>query len=187
MRKSLGLIAGGVNLALLCACMLGAGCQTPASGQGGGKRAAAERKRPALPPLVTALNRNGDRWLEADEVARAPASLRTLDTSGDGRLTKEEFWKAREAGAAVQQSPEEDPAAPHEGAVAARERGQAGAGRGGKSRALPRLLTALDPNGDFVIDADEIDRAAAALEALDADGDRRLSPEELGLKAANKN
>ncbi|MEM0969947.1 MAG: hypothetical protein AAGJ31_11390, partial [Verrucomicrobiota bacterium] len=56
-------------------------------------------------------------------------------------------------------------------------RSKGGAERGGQ-RFTPPLLKVLDPNGDQVIDADELAGAVAALTALDKDGDGKLSPEE---------
>jgi hypothetical protein len=46
-------------------------------------------------------------------------------------------------------------------------------------RPPPLFLVALDANTNHVIDADEIANAAAALKALDTDGDGKLSLEEL--------
>lgn len=44
--------------------------------------------------LVTALDTNKDGVLSADEIANAPASLRTLDTNKDGQLTPDEYRAA---------------------------------------------------------------------------------------------
>lgn len=58
--------------------------------------------------------------------------------------------------------------------------GQGGAGRGeGQGmRPKPPLETALDANGDGVIDAGEIANASAALKTLDKNGDGKLTPDE---------
>lgn len=44
-----------------------------------------------LDPLVTALDLNHDGTLQSDELAAAPASLRTLDKNKDGQLTGDEY------------------------------------------------------------------------------------------------
>jgi hypothetical protein len=43
------------------------------------------------PPIVTALDANGDGEIDARELANATAALRTLDRNGDGKLTADEF------------------------------------------------------------------------------------------------
>jgi len=55
-----------------------------------------------------------------------------------------------------------------------------GGGQGGPGgqRPVPPLMTALDPNQDGVIDAGEINAAAAALKKLDKNGDGQLSHDE---------
>jgi len=45
-------------------------------------------------PLLSALDANGDRSVSAEEMAGAPASLKTLDRNGDGSLTPNEFAPA---------------------------------------------------------------------------------------------
>lgn len=44
--------------------------------------------------LLTALDANKDGALSADEIANAPAALRTLDTNHDGQLTPDEYRQA---------------------------------------------------------------------------------------------
>ncbi len=46
---------------------------------------------PAVPPLLAALDANGDGTLDAAEIVLAPAALARLDTNGDGTLTPEEL------------------------------------------------------------------------------------------------
>ncbi len=58
----------------------------PPNGQGGGDHP----KRP-VPPVDAALDLNGDGVISADEIAKAPASLLTLDKNNDGQLTREEL------------------------------------------------------------------------------------------------
>ncbi len=57
----------------------------PPSGSGMGAA------RPLSPPLVMALDRNGDGSIDADEIAGAGASLKKLDRNGDGKLTTDEY------------------------------------------------------------------------------------------------
>jgi hypothetical protein len=44
-----------------------------------------------LPPIVRALDMNGDGLIDAEELANAPAALRKLDRNGDGKLTPDEY------------------------------------------------------------------------------------------------
>jgi Ca2+-binding EF-hand superfamily protein len=48
-------------------------------------------KRPPLPPLIKALDVNGDGVIDAQEIANAPAELLTLDKNGDGKLEPNEY------------------------------------------------------------------------------------------------
>jgi Ca2+-binding EF-hand superfamily protein len=47
--------------------------------------------KPPVPPLLAALDTNGDGELDAAETANAGTSLLKLDTNGDGQLTRDEF------------------------------------------------------------------------------------------------
>ena len=47
---------------------------------------------PRRDPLLAALDRDGDGALSADEIAAAPAALKTLDANGDGSLALEEVF-----------------------------------------------------------------------------------------------
>ena len=44
-----------------------------------------------VPPIIAALDTNGDGEISAEEIANAPAALRKLDKNGDGKLTMEEL------------------------------------------------------------------------------------------------
>jgi hypothetical protein len=48
--------------------------------------------RPPRLPLFEALDLNGDGILDAEEIAKAPVSLKTLDRNGDGKLTPDEYF-----------------------------------------------------------------------------------------------
>ena len=47
--------------------------------------------RPPPSPLMQALDANHDGVIDADEIANAPAALKTLDKNGDGVLTRDEI------------------------------------------------------------------------------------------------
>jgi len=46
-------------------------------------------------PLVNALDLNGDGIIDADEIAKAPESLKKLDKNGDGKLAPDEYRPQR--------------------------------------------------------------------------------------------
>lgn len=50
---------------------------------------------PPMLPLITALDTNHDGIIDADEIANAPAALKTLDKNGDGQLTRDEYLPPR--------------------------------------------------------------------------------------------
>jgi Ca2+-binding EF-hand superfamily protein len=116
----------------------------PANGMGPG------RHHPPPLPLVTTLDANHDRVIDANEIANASTALLTLDKNGDGQLTPDEYLPARPAN-----TPKDAPRPP-----------------------LPAIVKALDVNGDGVIDANEIVHAPAALKTLDKNGDGQLTPDE---------
>lgn len=68
----------------------------PEGGPGGGPGMGG----PRLPasPVITALDLNGDGIIDADEIAKAPASLKRLDRNGDGKLTPDEYRPQRPGG-----------------------------------------------------------------------------------------
>lgn len=51
--------------------------------------------RPPPSPLMQALDVNHDGVIDADEIANAPAELKTLDKNGDGKLTPDELRPQR--------------------------------------------------------------------------------------------
>lgn len=64
-----------------------------AAGRGGpGREGEGRGGPPRRDPLITALDRDGDGALSADEMAASPASLRGLDANGDGILALAEVF-----------------------------------------------------------------------------------------------
>jgi hypothetical protein len=110
------------------------------------------RHGPRRPPLcIAALDANHDGVIDADEIANASAALQKLDKDGDGKISLEEFLGPR-------------PAPP---------------GAGTNLPPVPPIFSALDANGDRVIDADELANAPAALKTLDKNGDGQLTMDEI--------
>ena len=113
------------------------------------------RHHPPRPLLIKVLDTNGDGIIDANEIANAPAALKTLDKNGDGKLTINEYigpW--------------------------AKDTNGPPPGPDGKRPPVPPIITALDANGDGIIDATEIANASAALLKLDKNGDGKLTPDE---------
>jgi hypothetical protein len=140
----------------------------PGGGEGG--------RRPR-PLIDTALDINGDETIDAGELAAASASLRKLDRNEDGQLTADEYRRPHPDGRGPGDAGGEGRAglSPSGGQAP----GEATSGRqstGG--RPLPPIVSALDVNGDGVIDASEIANAAVALRKLDTNGDGKLTPDE---------
>jgi len=106
--------------------------------------------RPPPLPLVTALDANHDGVISADEIANAPAALKTLDANSDGQLTADEYLPPL-----PKDAPADAPRPPQ-----------------------PLIVKALDANGDGAISADEIANAPAALKSLDKNGDGQLTRDE---------
>ncbi|MDR3459341.1 MAG: hypothetical protein P4N60_18070 [Verrucomicrobiae bacterium] len=105
-----------------------------------------------LPPIIKALDVNGDGIIDSNEIANASAELLTLDKNGDGKLSAEEL------------KPKSD--------------GDFTPPGGGKMPTLP-ILKALDANGDGELDATEIANASTALKTLDTNGDGQLTRDEI--------
>jgi hypothetical protein len=124
-----------------------AGGPPPDDGGPGGHR------HPPL-PLVMALDVNHDGVIDASEIANASAALKTLDTNGDGQLTKDEYLPPHPPSADGSAPPP-----PHH-------------------HPQPTIIGALDANHDGVIDAAEIANATAALKTLDTNHDGVLTADE---------
>jgi hypothetical protein len=124
-----------------------------AGGQGPGGPGGPGGRRPPIPLIVRALDKNGDGIIDSEEIANAPAALRSLDKRGDGKLTLDEYLGPRPGGAGPQGGPPGN----------------------GRRLPLPLLIRAIDTNGDGIITSDEIEHAPEALKKLDTKGDGKLT------------
>ena len=126
-----------------------------------GNPPAKHEKKEQHNPLINALDANHDKVIDAQEIANAPAALKTLDYNGDGQLARDEYRAPR---------PDSKPPRPE--------------GKSGKKSKGPKpshnpLIAALDANSDGVIDAQEIANAPAALKTLDKNADGKLTRDEI--------
>ncbi len=168
-----------------------AGSPPPPEGRPKGERGDKGRFPP--PPVLKALDPNGDKTIDADEIAGAADALKALDKDGDGKLTPEELrpprpegkpgGEARDGGEKRGDRPERPEGPPPGDRPEGGDRKDAGGkregpGRDGK-RPPPPLFSAIDPNGDRTIDADEIAGTPEALRKLDKNEDGKLTAEEL--------
>jgi len=134
--------------------------------------AGGHRHRPPPMPIIRALDTNHDGIISAEEIANAPAALKTLDKNGDGQLTPDEYMPPHPQGGhgGPQGGPPDGPP-PGDGSNSS--------GQGGHHRPVPPIVAALDTNGDGIISADEIANASASLLKLDKNGDGQLTMDEL--------
>jgi len=109
-----------------------------------------------VPPIMKALDVNGDGVIDSNEMANASSELLTLDKNGDGKLSTDELKFELPTG------PDGQPMTPP----------------GGKIPTLP-VMKALDTNADGELFAEEIANAPAALKTLDKNGDGKLTREEI--------
>jgi hypothetical protein len=110
-------------------------------------------------PVLKALDLNADGVLSTDEIQSSPETLWALDKNDDGVLSPEETRLVLPGGrlppgfmGQIMQNPRTQP-----------------------------LMNLIDRNGDFIIDADEIENSSAAIKRLDTDGDWNLSRKESAL------
>ncbi len=109
--------------------------------------------------LFTALDTNHDGVIDAQEIANAPAALKTLDRNGDGKITDAEV-----------QAPFQGRGGPG---------GRGGRGPGNVDEVVGQMLQ-FDKNGDGKLTKDELpERMMGMLERGDANKDGVLTREEL--------
>ena len=112
-------------------------------------------------PVLIALDHNADGILSTDEIQSSPESLKALDKDSDGKLSPAETRLKFPTGVKLPQ------------------------GFVGKMLLNPRvqpLMNLMDSDGDGTIDADEIKNSTAAIRALDANNDWRLSRSEYAMR-----
>ena len=90
------LALGATALGVGCSSNRNCCCPPPPAGQAGGPGGPGMRghRLPPPSPLMQALDVNHDGVIDADEIANAPAALKTLDKNGDGKLTPDELRPA---------------------------------------------------------------------------------------------
>ena len=109
--------------------------------------------------LLSTIDKDHDKVISSDELAAAPTVLLTLDKDQDGKLSEGEVAPANAAASGQ-----------------GRRRGPGGVMRMMKSH------SAMDGNEDGALDAAEIKNAAVALQKIDANRDRKLTEDEVGMK-----
>lgn len=124
----------------------------------GGKGGGANRP---VPPVIAALDENGDKTIDAKEIADAPQNLKNLDKNNDGKLTSDELMPPRPDAPAAAEGDKK----PAEGAAPA-------------PRRPSPFISALDANGDGVIDEKEMAAASESLKKLDKNSDGQIAPDE---------
>lgn len=154
------------------------------------------RNRPR-PPLLNALDADGDGVISAAELQNAPTALRSLDANKDGSLTPNEFQpKPPENGDRPRPPDGPPPIRPNSagpgkqgnrgqnnGPIGQRRPGGSPENRGQRPehghRPPPPLISALDADRDHEISPSEIDQAANHLKALDKNNDGQLTEDEI--------
>ena len=131
------------------------GGQSQNRGPGGGGPSAMQNN-----PVLSALDKDHNKEISAEELAAAPAVLLELDKNKDGKLSEDEV------------SP---------------QRGDSQGNRPGPRRGpgimrMMKALSALDADENGVIDEAEIKNAVAALKKLDVNHDGKLTEDEVGMK-----
>lgn len=114
-----------------------------------------------LPPILQAIDADGNGVISKDEIAGAVAALKKLDENGDGQLTREEYMGRGPAG---------------RGGPGA---GGRGAGGNFAQQFIARLKEA-DANGDGKISKEEApERLKQAFDRIDTNSDGQLDEAEL--------
>jgi len=113
-------------------------------------------------PLLSALDKDGNKEISADEIAAAPTVLLALDKNQDGKISEDELSPQRGDGGDQGNRP--------------RQR------RGFGIMRMMKAHSALDADESGTLEEAEIKNAAVALKKLDENGDGKLTEEEVGMK-----
>jgi hypothetical protein len=109
--------------------------------------------KPPIPPLMAALDTNQDGEISAEEIKNAADALASIDKNNDGKLSKEEIFTK--------------PVMPPRGESEPR------------MKRPPPVVDVLDEDHDGTLSAQEMRRSGKALESLDHNQDRELTPDEM--------
>ena len=123
-----------------------------------------------MPPVMNALDSDGDGTISADEITEAPAALVSLDKDDSGTVTADElrpnffggggpFGRGRGRGPEGRQEP--------------------GRGPGPGTRPPLPIIMALGADGSGDLFAAELENASGSLVELDADGNGHLATDEM--------
>jgi outer membrane protein assembly factor BamB len=111
-------------------------------------------------PVLSALDKDHNKEISAEELAAAPSVLLELDKDKDGKLSEDEVSPQRGDSQGNRPRPRRGP---------------------GIMRMI-KALSALDADENGVIDEAEIKNAVAALQKLDVNHDGKLTEDEVGMK-----
>ena len=131
------------------------GGQSQNRGPGGGGSGAMQNK-----PVLSALDKDHNKEISAEELAAASAVRLELDKNKDGKLSEDEVSPQRGDSQGNRPRPR----------------------RGPGIMRMMKALSALDADENGVIDEAEIKNAVAALKKLDVNHDGKLTEEEVGMK-----
>jgi len=126
------------------------------------------------PPSFEALDKNNDGFLTMDELARPENKIQKLDTDNDGSISKAEFdaWVASR-----RTEMKERMNGRFEGREGRPSGDVAENAERGQHRPAPSF-EALDKNGDGKLTADELVRPENRIGRIDTDGDQKISKAE---------
>ena len=110
--------------------------------------------------LLSTLDKDRDKAISADELAAAPTVLLTLDKNQDGKLSEDEVAPASAAASSGQ----------------GRRRGPGGVMR------MMKFHSTLDADANGALESSEIKNAMGALPRIDANRDKKLTEDEVGMK-----